>query len=67
MNLKTSQWKQFKIGEISKIQYGSSLKFTEGISGYKTFRMNEIMKGIAFDNGEMKRTELSEMSLRNTA
>jgi type I restriction enzyme S subunit len=59
MNLQISQWKQFRIGEISEIQYGSSLKFTEGLSGYKTFRMNEILDGIAFDNGEMKRTVLN--------
>lgn len=59
MNLKFSEWKKFRIGDISDIQYGSSLKFTESASGYKTFRMNEIINGIAIDNGVMKRTEFS--------
>jgi hypothetical protein len=40
MNLDKSNWKNTRLGDISEIQYGSSIKSTDGDDGYKTFRMN---------------------------
>ncbi len=52
-------WEMVKLGEISeKIQYGlSSPLNTEG-SGFKTFRMNELVEGKCIDRGDMKCSEI---------
>lgn len=60
MKFRKDKWEQVTIGDIASIQYGSSQKMEIGEEGYKTFRMNEIVNGLAFDNGEMKKTLLSE-------
>lgn len=60
MKLKKEKWEQVTIGDIASIQYGSSQKMQIGEEGFKTFRMNEIANGLAFDNGEMKKTLLCE-------
>lgn len=60
MKLRKDKWEQVRIGDIASIQYGSSQKMKIGKEGFKTFRMNEIANGLAFDNGEMKKTLLSE-------
>jgi len=53
-------WPMLSIGGLCKrIQYGlSSSLNTKGI-GYKTFRMNEIVNGIAVDVGQMKYADIS--------
>jgi type I restriction enzyme M protein len=53
-------WPMLSIGGLCKrIQYGlSSSLNTKGI-GYKTFRMNEIVNGIAVDVGQMKYAGIS--------
>ena len=62
MNINRSTWQNVRLGDISKIQYGSSFKSTDNPSGFRTFRMNEIIDGIAVDNNNMKTTtvKLSE-------
>jgi type I restriction enzyme S subunit len=60
MKLSREKWVKASIGEIASIQYGSSEKMQIEGKGFKTFRMNEIVNGLAFDNGEMKKTLLSE-------
>lgn len=57
--LKKNKWKIIPIGKLSEIQYGSSFKSSDDAEGYKTFRMNEIVNGIAIDNGKMKKTRLN--------
>lgn len=50
-----------RIKEISvNTQYGSSKALNEYKEGYKTFRMNEIIKGKMTDSGSMKYSEISE-------
>ena len=60
MKLRRDEWEDVTIGEIATIQYGSSQKMNIGEEGFKTFRMNEILNGAAFDNGGMKKTILNE-------
>ena len=60
INLDKQHWKYVYLGDICKIQYGSSVKSTDNHDGYKTFRMNEIINGLAVDNGEMKKTKMEE-------
>lgn len=64
MKLDKDKWVNTTIGEIATIQYGSSQKMDTGSNGYKTFRMNEIVNGVAVDNGEMKRTILTEKDFK---
>lgn len=60
MKFKKDKWVYASLGEIATIQYGSSQKMDTENSGYKTFRMNEIINGRAVDNGEMKKTILTK-------
>ena len=60
MKLRKDKWEKVKIGDIASIQYGSSKQMQIGEDGFKTFRMNKITNGVAFDSGEMKKTLLSE-------
>lgn len=60
IKLEKEKWEWVKLGEVSKIQYGSSAKSDENPIGYKTFRMNELVDGNAIDNGAMKYTNTSE-------
>ncbi|MEJ7827715.1 MAG: restriction endonuclease subunit S [Segetibacter sp.] len=59
MNLNRETWQTVKIGQISEVQYGSSMKSTDSEHGYKTFRMNEIVNGFAIDGNNMKTTSVS--------
>jgi restriction endonuclease S subunit len=59
MNLNKQSWEYVPIGNFATIQYGSSHKSTDSAEGFKTFRMNELINGLAVDNGLMKTTEIS--------
>ena len=53
-------WPMVELGEISKqIQYGLSVPLDANGSGYRTFRMNELVQGKCVDRGDMKRAALS--------
>ena len=60
MKFRKDKWERVKLGEIGKIQYGCSAKSSEKVIGYKTFRMNELINGVAKDNGSMKYTDILE-------
>jgi type I restriction enzyme M protein len=59
------EWAWVELGEVcEKVQYGISEKMnTEGL-GFKTFRMNELIEGFAFDNREMKYSNISEKEFK---
>ncbi len=48
-------WPLVALGDISKkIQYGLSTRLNTENTGYKTFRMNELIEGYSIDSGNMK-------------
>jgi type I restriction enzyme M protein len=57
----TSQTPRIEIAKLlsDKPQYGLNEKLNEAGIGYKTFRMNEIVKGRMVDNGSMKCADIS--------
>jgi type I restriction enzyme M protein len=53
------EWPMVALGEMCfKIQYGSSANLNTESNGFKTFRMNEIVNGVAIDNGCMKCSDI---------
>ncbi len=53
-------WPMVPLGELcEKIQYGLSVPLNTEGSGFKTFRMNELVEGSCVDRGEMKCSEIS--------
>ena len=53
-------WPMVTLGELcARLQYGLSAKLNTVNSGYRTFRMNELVDGQAIDCGEMKRANIS--------
>ena len=54
------EWPVVALGEVCKrIQYGLSAPLNTEKSGYKTFRMNELVDGRTVDRGSMKHAEIS--------
>lgn len=54
-------WPLVQIGELcQRVQYGLSEALNTEGRGYKTFRMNELVNGVAQDNGSMKYADISE-------
>lgn len=53
-----NDWKESKIGEIAKTQYGLSEKMNEEKKGFKIFRMGELQNGKLIDNGKMKYADI---------
>lgn len=54
-------WEMVEIKELCElVQYGLSEKMNTEGNGYKCFRMNELIEGLAFDNGKMKRSPINE-------
>jgi len=53
-------WPRVNLGEVcERIQYGLSIPLNTVSSGFKTFRMNEIVEGKCVDRGDMKCSEIS--------
>ncbi|MCE3237277.1 MAG: methylase [Gammaproteobacteria bacterium] len=53
-------WPIVKLGELcKKIQYGLSISMNTEKSGFKIFRMNELIEGKCVDEGNMKHAEIS--------
>ncbi len=48
------EWQTVRIGDIARMQYGISTALNTDGKGFRTFRMNEIVDGVAVDNGSMK-------------
>ena len=49
------EWPMVELGEIcERLQYGLSVRLNTEKIGYKTFRMNELVKGKCIDSGDMK-------------
>ena len=54
------EWPVVALGEVCKrIQYGLSAPLNTEKSGYKTFRMNELVDGRTVDSGSMKHAAIS--------
>jgi type I restriction enzyme M protein len=54
-------WPMVELGKVcDKIQYGLSVPLNTDGSGYKTFRMNELVEGRCIDRGDMKCADISE-------
>ena len=54
------EWPMVALGEVcERIQYGVSVRLNTEKTGYKTFRMNELVEGKCIDGGEMKCANLS--------
>ncbi|WP_421659418.1 N-6 DNA methylase [Leptothermofonsia sp. ETS-13] len=52
-------WPMVELGEVcEKIQYGLSVPLNTESSGFKTFRMNELVEGKCVDRGDMKYAEI---------
>ena len=52
-------WPMVPLGELcEKIQYGLSVPLNTESSGFKTFRMNELVEGRCVDRGDMKCSEI---------
>ncbi|HEX2973588.1 MAG TPA: N-6 DNA methylase [Tepidisphaeraceae bacterium] len=52
-------WPMVQIGELfEKVQYGLSVPLNTEGSGFKTFRMNELVDGRCIDRGDMKCAEI---------
>ena len=53
-------WPMVKLGELcERIQYGLSSRLNSERTGYKTFRMNELVEGKCVDYGSMKYADIS--------
>ncbi|PYI68620.1 MAG: hypothetical protein DMF07_00915 [Verrucomicrobia bacterium] len=53
-------WRQVTFEELcERMQYGLSDPLNQNGKGVKTFRMNELVRGRAVDNGAMKRAKLN--------
>ncbi len=53
-------WPMVELGALcERIQYGLSSRLNTENRGYKTFRMNELVKGICTDQGNMKCADIS--------
>jgi len=54
-------WPMVELGRVcEKIQYGLSVPLNTDGSGYKTFRMNELVEGRCIDRGDMKCAEIPQ-------
>ena len=54
-------WPMVELGEVcEKLQYGLSVRLNAERTGYKTFRMNELVEGKCVDYGDMKCAEISD-------
>ena len=54
------EWPMVALGEVcERLQYGVSVRLNTEKTGYKTFRMNELVEGKCVDGGEMKCADLS--------
>ncbi|MBW7909418.1 MAG: N-6 DNA methylase [Kiritimatiellae bacterium] len=53
------EWEIKPLGEIAEMQYGLSSPLNTQEQGYRTFRMNELVDGIAIDAGQMKRASIT--------
>ena len=54
------EWPMVALGEVcERLQYGLSVRLNTEKTGYKTFRMNELVEGKCVDGGEMKYADLS--------
>ena len=54
------EWPVVALGEVcERIQYGLSSRLNTHNLGYKTFRMNELVKGRSVDGGNMKFSDIS--------
>ena len=55
-------WPEVELGKVcEKPQYGLSTRLNTEESGYKTFRMNELIDGRCADSGGMKCVDVSEV------
>ena len=53
-------WPMVELGEVCKrLQYGLSTRLNTEETGYKTFRMNELVDGRCVDSGDMKCVDIS--------
>ncbi len=53
-------WPLVELGKIcERLQYGLSMRLNTEKAGYKTFRMNELVKGKCVDSGDMKYSDIS--------
>ena len=53
-------WPMVELGEVCKrLQYGLSTRLNTEETGYKTFRMNELVDGRCVDFGDMKCVDIS--------
>ena len=53
-------WPMVELGKVcERLQYGLSVRLNTEKTGYKTFRMNELVEGKCVDYGNMKCTEIS--------
>ena len=54
------EWPMVELGEVcKKLQYGISARLNTDDSGYKTFRMGELVEGRSVDWGDMKFADIS--------
>ena len=54
------EWPRVEVGEVcEKLQYGLSTRLNTEETGYKTFRMNELVEGRCVDSGGMKYVDIS--------
>jgi type I restriction enzyme M protein len=58
------RWPWCAISELAKMQYGLSSPLRTDGKGFRTFRMNELVDGLAVDNGEMKRAAIGDGEFR---
>ena len=55
-----SEWPIVALGDVcERLQYGLSTPLNTQNSGYKTFRMNELIEGRSVDSGGMKHADIS--------
>ena len=54
------EWPTVALGDVcERFQYGLSTPLNTQNSGYKTFRMNELVEGRSVDSGDMKYADIS--------
>ena len=54
------EWPMVELGDVcERIQYGLSDPLNNKKTGYKTFRMNELIEGQSVDRGDMKCADIS--------